>query len=320
MEAKMKEINNGVAFMRNLNEIVILLGRSMELEEMISFGRDVQTEVFRQTRQGVTVGLGRTYKTAMEICVSYREANAALRYRGYMGYETVIPIHYVEPFNDITYRYPLQKEESLVYAAVVGDYDYCEVLLTLLVDALRQSGHIPEYLLSKIVMNIVISINRYASEQNILLNSQFTQYFPTKDIFAITTLEEVYEYLSRCLKIFCGHVRELRDENKHNVVEKAKGYVNEHFARNITMGDVAIQAGTTPEFLTNAFREVEKKTIHEHLTNLRMEEAKRLMRRTDETDEMIAIQVGYDDIRRFRSAFKKYEGVNTQEYRNKEKS
>lgn len=320
INAKLKSIDNGAVFLNNLNELVIIVGSSMSLDKIIRLGDEIKDEIYKQTRQGVTIGVGRSYKNPTEIFVSYKEADAALRYRGYIGFNSVIPIHYVEPTNNITYRYPMIKEEVLVYSSVIGEYDYCEYLLKQIIEALRNSGPLPEYLLSKIVMNIVISINRYASEQNILNGIEFTSFFPTKDIFSIKNLDEAYLYLSTCLQNFCNHVIKIRDENKNKIVGLAEGYINQRYSGNITISEIALYSHTTPEFLSNAFHEVKGKTINEYISLLRINKAKEIIKETDETDEIIAIQVGYRDVKAFKIAFKKYEGINTQEYRNKERS
>ncbi len=317
---KLKNLNNGVSFINNLNELVIILGKSISLEDSIALGDEIKTETVRVTNQEVTIGMGRKYTSPTDICVSYREAEAALRYRSYIGYNTVIPIHYVEPMNNITYRYPVLKESYLVYSAVIGEYDYCVSLLDQLFSALEKSGGLPDNLVSKIVMNIVISINRYASEQNILMGNQFMHYFPTKDIIEIKTIDEARKYLAECLKKFCDHVLELRNDNKNEVVNLAVEYINENYNKDITIFDIALRANTTPEFLSNAFYEKRNKRIHEYIAELKIAHAKKLIRETDETDEIISVQVGYKDIRRFKKDFKKYEGIQVHEYRAKEKA
>jgi two-component system response regulator YesN len=318
VQKSLSENNAGTVFINNLNELVLIVGGSMPLQKTIQLANQLKEEILHQTRQSVTIGIGRSYDSPADICVSYKEADAALRYRGYMGYNSVIPIHYVEPENNISYRYPMVKEEILVYSSVIGEYDYCETLLNQIMDALKSSGPLPEFLLSKIVMNIVIAINRYASEQNILKGNEFTIFFPTKDIFGIKSIDEASAYLSSSLEKFCDHVLRLRNDKKKEIVALAVDFIEKRYAGSLPISELALIAHTTPEFLSNTFQEIKKMSINDYISGHRIDKAKEIIR-AGETDETAALVSGYKDIKTFREAFRKHEGMLPQDYRSQKK-
>ena len=312
---KLSRYGNGLATMNRFNSISIILSGEQALYPLIDFCEEIKTEALYQTRFAVTMGIGRTYPAARQIAVSAREADAALRFRHYMGYNTVIPIHFVDPLNTVTYHYPKEKEELLIYAAVTGEYDYCESLLRKLLDALKQCPELPDRHLPRIIMHILIAIARYAGEQRMPNETIFTKFFNSKEIFELKTLDDAYTYLSAALKNFCGYMVEVRNENKIRIVDKVKEYINTHSRENITLSGMAMFAETTAEFLGNVFREREKCSVYEYTTRVKLERAKRLMRETAMDDETIANDVGYDDLRLFRNLFRQHTNLFTHEYR-----
>ena len=305
----------GVSVMNRFNAVSVVLSGKEELYPLIDFCEEIKTEVLYQTKFSVTVGIGRTYETARQIAVSAREADAALRYRHYMGYHTIIPIHFVDPHNTVTYHYPKEKEELLVSAAVTGEYPYCEALLKKLIDALKASPALPERHVPKIMMQILIAISRYAAEQHIPNENMFTKFFSSREIFELQTLDDAYRYLSGALKNFCEHMVSVRDEYKRQTVERVKVYIAAHVRENNSLAGMAMLASTTPDFLTAVFRKSEGCSLYEYTQRVKLERAKSLMRETGLDDESIAIDVGYDDVRLFRSLFKQHAGVMPAEYR-----
>jgi len=190
------------SFIRGFHEIPIIINAAFTTEEKVLLGDRLKHAIFDKTGMRCTIGIGRTYAAPMEIAISAREADAAFGYRYRMGYHAVIPIEFVEPDNNITFRYPHAREARLVYSAVVGDYEYCKGLLSELFNALAQSGPMPENLVAKIVMTIVFRISRYISEQNLPFASEVARYFPTADILRLTTIDDGYQFMDKSLKDF----------------------------------------------------------------------------------------------------------------------
>jgi len=308
---------SGSAIINRFNSIAAIVGGSEILPKMLEFCGEIKTDIALKCRVDVSITVGKTYRRAADISVSYKEAEAAARYRHHLGQNSVIPLQYAEPLNNITYRYPIGKEDALVYSAVAGEYEYCKTLIQQLMDALAESGSLPPKLLSKIVLDIIVSINRFTDEQHIVLvqDNPFNAFFPSKDILDINTIKDAEDYLNKTLKKYCAYMNELRRRNRLDILEKAKIIIEERYYENLNPAEIAVRLETTGEFLGGIFRENEKKSVYEYILSVRMRNAKRLMRETSFDDESIAVKVGYPDVKYFRSAFKQIEGVFTHEYR-----
>ena len=303
------------AFIRGFNEIPIILNGDYSVEEKVLLGDRLKHAIFDRASTRVTIGIGRTYDSPMDICISCREADATFGYRYRMGYHAVIPIDFVEPNNNITFRYPSARERRLVYASVVGDYEYCKSILSELFTALSQAGQMPDGLIAKTVMTIVFRISRYISELNLPFSGEVGRFFPTGEMLKLVTIDDGYAFLDKCLRDFCGFV------GNHNMKESlklhvtAKRYIQEHYFENFSIAKIAVKLGTTPESLNKVFMEREKIMLFDYVMWVRIQAAQKQLETSATEEDVIAVQVGFDDVKYFRSIFRKYVGQTPAEFR-----
>lgn len=312
-----KNIDNkkSKATISNLNMISVIFTAENNLEDITDICQSLRRQIYDLLQIRVTVGVGRIYERPSELSYSYNEAEAALRYRFYLGYNSVIPISFVEPDNHITYKYPFDKEQKLVYATVIGEYEYCKILLDEIFDALKNSGELPVNLIAKIILDVLISISRYASEQNIIDNHKFSNFFSFKDALEIKSLEEGYKFLDSALEKFCLYVVNVHKENDNNLFKKAILFTEEKYYDNLTLTQIATAIGTTKDYLNNLFIVKKDKTFSEYLLQVRINKAKEFLKETDYEDELIAIKSGFLDAKNFRAIFKQQENMFPYDYR-----
>ena len=303
------------AFIRSFHEIPVILNANLSVEEKVLLGDRIKHTIYEKTDTRVTIGIGRTYETPMEIAISCREADATFGYRYRMGYNSVIPIEFVEPNNNITFRYPHARERRLVYSAVVGDYNYSKGLLSELFTALSQSGEMPKNLVAKIVMNIVFRISRYISEQNLPFAEEVLRFFPPAEILKINTIDDGYSFLDKSLQDFCKFVADFHMKDSLRLHLLAKRYVQEYFYESFSITKIAVKLGTTPETINKVFMEKEKVMLFDYVMWVRVMEAQNHLTNTATEEDVIAVQVGFDDVKYFRSIFRKYVGVPPAEFR-----
>lgn len=308
------------SFIRAFHEIPIILNANMTVEEKVLLGDRLKHAVFERTGLRCTIGIGRTYPSPLEISISAREADAAFGYRYRMGYHAVIPIEFVEPDNNITFRYPHARERRLVYSAVVGDYEYCKGLLSELFNALAQAGPMPENLVAKIVMTIVFRISRYISEQNLPFAGEVARYFPTGDILRLATIDDGFQFLDKSLRDFCAFVGKFHTKDSLRLHLAAKRHIQEHYFENFSIARIAVKLGTTPETLNKVFMEREKVMLFDYVMWVRVQEAQKHLAESATEEDIIAVQVGFDDVKYFRSIFKKYVGETPADYRARSQS
>ncbi|MDR2899250.1 MAG: helix-turn-helix domain-containing protein [Clostridiales bacterium] len=302
-------------YIDGFSSVTVVISCVSDIVDIYNLFDTIKNEISQKHKTGVTIGVGRTYESPMDIPVSVSEAESAISHRFYMGYNTIIPIEFVEAENFITFRYPKLKENKLIFAAVTGEFDYCKNLLNELFDVLRKADHLPDKLISKIVICILLSIDRYLKEQNRFSDISVGSFFSTAEAMAVSTVDEGYSYLYSNMQRFCSHITRLRAEADIKILNEAKEYARKKYYESISLQKAAIIVKTTPDYLNKLFLASEQDSYFEFVTKVRLEIAKRYLIETDMDENAIAINVGYDDGRYFKALFKQYEKVEPMEYR-----
>ncbi len=163
-----------------------------------------------------------------------------------------------------------------------------------------------------VVLNIQFTVNAY------LKNLGCPAAAGGRDLArALTTLNETKRYV-RDLLLSALSARDTAVSRQYRqTLQKALSYMEEHYADPaICLNAVAKVARVSATHFSAMFSQQMGKTFVEHLTDLRMEKAKELLRFTNENSSEIAYQVGYNDPHYFSFLFKKTNGCTPRDYRN----
>ena len=99
------------------------------------------------------------------------------------------------------------------------------------------------------------------------------------------------------------------------IIQDALDYIEKHFCENISLADVAEAISISKNYLANLFKKELDITLINYVTNLRIEEAKRLLRQGNMKMYEVAGAVGYNDYAYFSQLFKKHTGVTLSAYK-----
>ena len=103
--------------------------------------------------------------------------------------------------------------------------------------------------------------------------------------------------------------------NKPSTAELTCLYVRENFREKITMKDICVALGRTKSAICPAFKQKYGITVVDYLTELRIEEAKKLLLETDMNVGEISDETGFSDTSYFSKVFLRTVGVSPSAYR-----
>lgn len=128
--------------------------------------------------------------------------------------------------------------------------------------------------------------------------------------------EPTKKYIVSCIKRAMDYRDEAVSDKKEDLVKKACTYIEENYSNeDISLNMVAKYVGVSPNHFSTMFAQNMNKTFVEYLTDVRMEQAKILLRTTNMRTSDIAFEVGYHDSHYFSSLFKKNQNMTPREYR-----
>lgn len=143
------------------------------------------------------------------------------------------------------------------------------------------------------------------------------------------------DFIEACIKnedIFCENtsriltaVLDFRDSKMQgrysDLILKAKEFIAQNYANQSTcLNDVAEEIHLSPNHFSTIFSQECGMTFIEYLTNVRVENAKKLLQDSDKKGYDIAYECGFSDPHYFSFIFKKTTGLTPREYRELQKS
>lgn len=167
----------------------------------------------------------------------------------------------------------------------------------------------------------------------LLLNIQFTAQafvgalgFSQEEFLASIGADRIHEMvtgpdtMADYVRTLLSEALRLRDEKQQTqgkkVLRDALDYIEENYMlTTLNLNEVAQAIGMSPNYFSGMFSQEMKMTFVEYVTNKRMEQAKRLLRESDQSSAQIAAAVGYKDAHYFSFVFKKTVGMSPRDWR-----
>jgi YesN/AraC family two-component response regulator len=116
------------------------------------------------------------------------------------------------------------------------------------------------------------------------------------------------DFLKSGFRELCEYAAEyisaIRDINSGNIISAVQNYIKENYAKDISLQKLAKHFYMNPVYLGQLFKKNTGRQFNEYLHQIRIDEAKKLLRRTNMKIAEIAHAIGYHDPDYFVSKFK----------------
>ena len=264
----------------------------------------------------LTAGVGLPCQGPEELHRSVEGARSALDYRALMGGGRVIYIGDLEPQSAAELSFEEEDQRQLSAAIKLGTPEQVEQVVRGLMDRLKQAG----LSLSKchlFLLELVTCLIRLTRSGGVAVEAVFGANFTgSVSISDFSSLEELGRWLGeRCLKLHELLGRQ-RSDSAWKLVEQAKDYIAGHYSdEGLSVESLCSHIHLSPTYFSTLFKREVGLSFTAYVTQVRMEEAVRLLRDTDEKTYRIAERTGYIDPNYFSYVFKKQFGLSPSKFR-----
>lgn len=128
-------------------------------------------------------------------------------------------------------------------------------------------------------------------------------------------IEEVFSCLGDFQQKYLQEQAERYENDTIRPVRKAKEYIQNHYSDPLTLEEVSEMVGLSTAYFSALFKKTEGEGFAKYLINVRMEQAKLLLRESNLPVTEICRKVGYNDPKHFTHTFEKAAGVKPSTYR-----
>ena len=154
----------------------------------------------------------------------------------------------------------------------------------------------------------------FMKNHKIAIDQNFIEWFNQGAEFCASA-NEVLHYLKKEITASYDKAVSGKLQEDNRPIRMAKKYIKEHYREAITLEDVSEVAGFNPTYFSSLFKKETGKNFLEFLSEIRMEEAKRLLKETNLSVASVCGEVGYSDVKYFTKNFTKFSGLKPNEYR-----
>ncbi len=131
----------------------------------------------------------------------------------------------------------------------------------------------------------------------------------------------INEQLAKLLTLIMQQSRQAEENREEDTthtkrdVTEIRAYIEEHYQESMTLETIAQRFYISKNYLARLFRKQCGMTINGYIQQVRVTQAKRLLRFTEKTMEEIAEECGFNDKNYFSRVFRKLESCSAGEYR-----
>jgi two-component system response regulator YesN len=219
-------------------------------------------------------------------------------------------------------RYPYEKERELIGLVRLGDRTGAKEILNEILGSILYCHE--DYcsdrdfeIMKARTLELMVVLSRAAVEGGASLDKLLGLNFVyLQQLGESRRMEELWVWLVQVLDRFLDTVYESRNIKNFRLIDDAVKYMRAHFCDcDLSLDRAAAAIHVSPFYLSHLFRDELGTTFIAYLTEIRLEEAKKLLRDTSLSIKQVSDRVGYSDASYFSKVFKKHEKVTPARFR-----
>ena len=265
----------------------------------------------------VVIGVGEAGAGISGLRESFRQAEAALNYSFFFKDRKVIlynEIKSLPPLDDtysiLGFKDNIHRELSLrnekgirdIFAQINHNITYCPL----------SSNSI-----RTVITDIYYIVNDFFKRYRIDIKESLGDFYYTYEhLIQINNMEEIQEWIKNIEEKLVSFINRRFESDYSFIIEKAKEFIYENYAKDISLSDVADKVHLNASYLSTLFKQFTGMSYTEFITDIRIEKSKELLSDPKLKIYEISNLIGYDNIYYFNRIFKKITGMTPLEFRN----
>lgn len=147
----------------------------------------------------------------------------------------------------------------------------------------------------------ILATQLFANDAFVLLESQSTDSLMDMMRFQVHLISTTIDYVTEV-------------EQSDSIVQRAKNYIHEHYAEDISRTEIAESVFLTPEYMAKMFKKETGVSLKQYISDYRILIAKERLAVPGARISDVAAEVGFDSFSYFSTVFKKTTGLTPGEY------
>ncbi|WP_136607733.1 AraC family transcriptional regulator [Paenibacillus dokdonensis] len=245
--------------------------------------------------------------------ISYGRIQSVLNYKAVMNSRDVIFVHARQ--TNPKFVYPISFQKQLIHSITSLDLAKIEEGINNLFQRYIYNSKYPHEKLQSMVMALMGGVMNELIREGYDLES-LNEGFELFELHNCQNNEELHRFMTIRMVRIVEAMQSIQERPVINLyVSEAITYMEEKYAENISITDIAEHVGISSGHLSRTFKAEMGRSMLEYLTEYRLSKSKERLANRHDSLQCISQSVGYNDVQSFIRFFKKYEGVTPGEYR-----
>lgn len=262
----------------------------------------------------IAMGVGNRYAEPAQVGRSYLEASTAIDYKLIKGNQRAIYFDELMAHDHANVLNPRRVLEDLDIVLQHGNAGRIADAVHQIAMRMKQSG-LTLFIARELCYDMIRKFTAFTEKRS--PGSGASGSFP--DVLTLTdytTLDEIADLLTTACATLSNSLEARKPASSAALIEQIMPYISRHYGESdFSVQKIADHFSLSLSYLSRYFKEQTGRTIMDYLNELRIDQAKHLLRTNDESVKEIVQQVGYYDVSSFIRKFKQSVGVTPGEYR-----
>lgn len=266
-----------------------------------------------------TVGVGKVYGRAEDIPFSYVDALSALQYKVVKGQGSVIFVDEVRQLPASSFHYTFDMEKKLINAVKTGNAESLSKALGAIWSAnLETAAPTPELvhnLFQALASTAVRTIYELGAAPKEIYGESSDLH---REVSELGSMEAKKACIERSLTSIVDWIRSKQQGQYDKLLRQIEQFVDAHYRQDLSQSMLSEHLGLSASYVSSIFKDVTGMTFSDYVNSRRIEQAKSLLRHSDDSIAEIAETTGFTNANTFIRVFKRFEGVTPGQFREME--
>lgn len=310
----------GYSFRWKINEYDVIFSIEDESEEknINDKIRTMSDRIITMLKQyfniDATVGISNINKGLDSISNAHIESRKALQQSFYKGREKILFFSDIDSNENIKKETNQHEIDNLLKYIELNDQEAIGIVFQEIINYLNDkaiSKDLAYDLCAKITYLISIAVRNDEKSLEIIFGDNKSIF---EKISKLESIQDIEDWLRKIEKGIYSYLLSQSKEQNNKLISMAKKIIKDNIGKVISLQDVAFKLNISSGYLSTMFKQSTGVSFIDYVTEVKIGEAKRLLRGSNYKIYEIAQMTGYENAYYFSKVFKKVTGMTPKEF------